>query len=101
LGVEVHEVEDYSGGEVAGCVADFHALVDVDEFYECEIGFIDGFVVWDFGVDSGDIIFDCIIWVPPNVLGLLTSRRKKRKERGVCTSGDEILTLRTFCSIIS
>ena len=80
--MEVHEIEDDSGGEVAGCVADFHALIDVDEFYECEIGFIDGFVVWDFGVDSCNVIFDRIIWVPPNVLGLLISRPKKRKKEG-------------------
>jgi len=66
--VEVHEIKDDSGGEVACCVADFHALIDVDEFDEGEVGFIDGFVVWDFGVDSCNVVFDCVVGIPADVL---------------------------------
>jgi len=43
-------------------------LIDVDEFDECEIWFIDRFIVWDLGVNPGNIILDCIIWVPTHIL---------------------------------
>lgn len=62
--MEVHEVEDDAGGEVAGCVAHFHSLVYVDELDVGEIGLVDGFVVGNFGVYAGYVVFYCVVRFP-------------------------------------
>jgi len=68
LGMEVHEIKDDSGGEISCAISYFHALIYINEFDVCEIGLRNRFVIGYFGIDSSDIIFDGIIWIPSNVL---------------------------------
>lgn len=69
--MQIHEIKNDTRGQVTRCIAHFHALVHVDEFYGGYVWFGDGLVVGDFGVDAGYVVFYCVIGVPADVLLLM------------------------------